>query len=115
MRYKDLLEDVHQSLSSKILDILTPIAGNGIEFVTIDQIINKIRGVPTGLKVDREMIMHILDPNKFPLIKSIEGDKLYLSTPPAQRSINNKQKETEADKIKHSAEKQALNQIKGQL
>lgn len=110
-----LSEDVRQSLTSKILDILTPIAGSGVEFVTVDQVIAKVKGVPTGLLVDREMIMDILDPNQFSLIKKIEGDKLFLQSPPQERSINDKQKETEAEKIKKTAAKKAADSVKNEL
>lgn len=116
MRYKDLIESVvdnaHDSLASKILDILTPIAANGMDYVTVDQIIDKVKTIPTGMLVDREMIMDILDPNKFPLIKSIEGDKVYLKAKETVRSVNDQQKDKEADKIKSSAAKQAIDNIK---
>jgi hypothetical protein len=116
MRYYELLaEDTSQSLANKLLDILTPIAGNGVEFVTVDQLIDKVSSLPTGLLVDREMIMNILDPNEFPLIKSIEGDKLYLTALPQSRSVSDKQKDTEADKIKKTAAKKAVDAIKNGL
>lgn len=116
MRYLDLLqEDVHQTLASKILDILTPIASNGIQYVTVDQVIKKVQSIPTGMKIDRQMIMDILDPNKFPLVKKIEGDKLYLQSPIADRSVNDAQKDKEADKIKNDAAQQAVKAVKAEI
>lgn len=119
MRYKDLVEsvvdDAHTTLASKILDILTPIAANGVESVTVDQIIDKIKSIPTGLLIDRELVMDVLDPNKFPLIKSIEGDTVYLKAKETIRSVNDDQKDTEAEKIKDTAEKQAVKNVRDSL
>lgn len=116
MRYSEIIQEsggANQSLASRILDILTPIASNGIVSISLDKVINKVQSIPTGLQVDREMLMDILDPNKFPLIKKIEGDQLYLQQPElAIRSVDDEQKETEADDIKKTAEKQAVKNIK---
>jgi hypothetical protein len=116
MRYRELMNESggsSQSLASRILDILTPIASNGIVSISLDNVISKVQSIPTGLHVDREMLMDILDPNKFPLIKKIEGDQLYLQQPEvAIRSVDDEQKETEADDIKNKAEKQAVKNIK---
>jgi hypothetical protein len=116
MRYHELLaEDATSSLVSKVLDLLTPLAGNGVEYVTVDQLISKLSGSPTGLLVDREMIMDIMTPDQFPLIKSIEGDKIFLTAKQTARSVSDKQQDREADKIKTTAEKKAIDNIKNEL
>lgn len=102
-----------QSLANRILDLLTPIASNGITSIDMDQLIAKVARIPTGLKVDREMITSILDPNKFPLIDKIEGNTIYLSkAPDSTREVNDDQAETEANKIENTAAAQAVKNIK---
>ena len=111
MRYREIIkeDDSEASFAQRILDILTPLAANGVEYVTVDQLIQKLQSIPSGLFVDRELIMAVLDPNKFPLIKSIEGDKLFLTKMAgAERSVNDQQADKEQDKIKSSAVKQAI-------
>lgn len=114
MRYRELMEsgDSSQSLASKILDLLTPLASNGIESITMDNLVTKVQRIPSGLQIDKEVLIDILDPNKFPIIKKIEGDLIYFKQPELTRSVTDKQKETEADTIKSTAEKQAVKNIK---
>jgi hypothetical protein len=92
------------------LDLLTPIAASGVEYVTFQQLIQKLKSIPSGLHIDRALIMQVLDPNQFPLIKSIEGEKIFLnpSIEGPARSVNDEQKDREADQIKKTAAKQAL-------
>lgn len=113
MRYSEIIkedsQDSEESFAQRILDILTPLAANGVEYVTIEQIIQKLKSVPSGLYIDRELIMAVLDPNKLPLIKSIEGDKLYLQKMDgAMRSVTDKQADKEQDKISATATAQAI-------
>lgn len=119
MRYRELMETlgdkVQGALANSILDILTPIAANGVQSVTVQQLIDKVQKIPTGLKIDRELIMSVLDPNKFPMVKSIEGDNIYLQAPQTIRSVNDKQKDREAEKIKTTAAKQAQQAVKNEL
>ncbi len=115
MRYQELMErgNFNRGLSGKILDILTPIASTGVEFISMDQLINKIKHMPTGLKIDREFIMDVLDPNKFSLIQKIEGDKVFLNLPDeVLRKVADPQKEKEADKIAATATQQARKAVK---
>lgn len=57
--------------------------------------------------------MNLIAPNKFPIIKSIEGDKIYLKQRSgAMHSVSDKQKETEEERISKTAEKQAIKNIK---
>lgn len=116
MRYHELLEDKlgsQQTFVNSILDMLTPLASQGMEFVTVQQVINKLKGSSSGLHVDRELVMDLLDPDTFPLVKSIEGDKLYLKKLAGpDRSVSAQQKEKEQDTINKTATKQAQDNIK---
>lgn len=117
MRYREIVESMDGnatgSLADIMLDLLTPLAGQGIEYITVDQLIGKLKHIPTGQLVDRELVMAVLDPDKFPLVKSIEGDKIYLTQRHGpERSVSDKQKETEEEKIKKTAGQQAIKNIK---
>ena len=115
MRYKELMEagNYNRGLSGKILDILTPIASTGVEYISMDQLIDKIKHMPTGLKIDREFVLDVLDPNKFSMIQKIEGDKVFLNLPQEIiRKVSDPQKEQESDKIKDTATQQAQKAVK---
>ena len=115
MRYYEIIkESSSESFKVAILDLLTPIAASGVEYVTFKQLAQKLKSIPSGLHIDRALIMQILDPNEFPLIKSIEGDKIFLnpSIEGPERAVNDEQKDREADQIKKTAASQALKSIK---
>jgi hypothetical protein len=100
----DVTDDVQQSL----MDILTPMVASGLPFVTMTQIIDKLRQLRTGLSIDRNLIMTLLDPNKIKIISKIEGDKVYLSNPNSpDRSLTKDDSEKEADHVEDMAQKQA--------
>lgn len=111
MRYNEIIrEGPEDTFRQSILDMLTPIAASGVEYVSFQQLIQKLKSMPSGLHIDRELIMQVLDPNKFPIIKSIEGEKIFLnpSMSGPERSVNDEQKEKEADQISKTATKQAI-------
>lgn len=117
MRYWELLEGVDtsavDSLVSAMLDILTPLASNGVEYVTIDQLADKLSSKSTGQRIDRELIMSVLDVNEFPLVHKIEGDYVYLThSVESARSVSDEQQDQESEKITQTAQKQAIKNIK---
>ena len=100
----DVTDDIKQSL----MDILTPMVASRVPFVTIQQVIDKLRQLRTGLSIDRNLIMSMLDPDKIKIISKIEGDRVYLANPSApDRSLGKDDKEKEADHVKDMAQKQA--------
>lgn len=113
MRYHEIInEGPSDNFENSILDLLTPVAASGVEYVTFQQIIQKLKSIPSGLHIDRELIMTVLDPNKLPIIKKIEGDKIYLnpSLSGPERSVSDEQQEKEQDQIAKTATKQAIKQ-----
>lgn len=108
MRYIDLLES-KSSLHATITDILTPLASNGVEYINVDSLISKIDTAACGMKIDREFIMTLIDPDKFSIVDRIEGDKVYLQGSEAPiRAVGDDQKNKEQDRIKDTAAKQAI-------
>lgn len=111
MRYYEIIsEGPEDNFQQSILDILTPVAASGVEYVTFQQIIQKMKSIPSGLHIDRELIMTVLDPNQLPIIKKIEGDKIFLnpSLSGPERSVSDEQQEKEQDQISKTATKQAV-------
>jgi hypothetical protein len=100
----DVTDDIKQSL----LDILTPMVASRVPFVTIQQIVDKLGQLRTGISIDRNLIMTLLDPDKIKIIDKIEGDRVYLkdaSSP--DRSLQQDDREKEAEHVDDMAKKQA--------
>lgn len=115
MRYIELLEsdDSFGNLASVAMDILTPLASNGIQSVEIDKVIEKLQKIPSGFKIDRPLILKLLDPNRFPLVKKIEGNTIYFDEPPKSgRAVSDEDKASEQAKIAKKATQQAVQNVK---
>jgi hypothetical protein len=117
MRLHDLFEDeeggVVQELRDAILDLLTPLAAQGIPKVSIQAIIDKMRDVHSGVAIDRALVMHVLDPQDVKMVTKIEGDTLYFNlSDENSRAVSDDEKEKEADKMKTTAVNQAKKSIK---
>jgi len=100
----DVTDDIKQSL----MDILTPMVASRVPFVTIQQIIEKLTQLRTGVMIDRNLIMTLLDPDQIKIISKIEGDRVYLSNPNApDRSLGKDDAEKEKEHVDDMAQKQA--------
>lgn len=104
--------EMSERLRQAALDLLVPMAGQKVPFVTVQQVIDELHGMNTGLTIDRSVIMDILEPETTKVVKSIEGDKINLQLPqPDQRKTGEDQKEKEREKIRSTAQKQAKKEI----
>jgi hypothetical protein len=101
-------------LREQVMDILTPLAANGVPYVTIQQLVDKLSEEQSGVTIDRNLIYTLLDPNKVRLIKSVEGDRIYLQLPTSANSdVEKKKKEDQIkdqEQQKKTTEKQSLQQ-----
>lgn len=105
--------DMMERLRQNVLDFITPLLGQDLPFVTIQQIIDKMRHLDTGITVDRSLIMKILDPNQIQSIDKIEGDKVYFkNSEGAPRETSDEDKEKDKEEIKDKAQKQAKKKLK---
>lgn len=116
MRYHELIKEdtgIMDPVRNAVIDILTPLASNGVQFVSVQQILDKLSDSDTGVAVDRSLLMDILNPDQVKIVKSIEGDRINLNTgnDGSQRAVNQKQQKTEQDKIKNTAADQAKKNI----
>lgn len=109
---KPVLDPV-DDLRKKVMDVITPFAANDVPFISINQIVDKLNGVNSGLAIDRALVMHILDPEKIKLIKKIEGDRIYLSVVQGDdNAYSDEEEKSNEDKVKSSATKQASKAVK---
>lgn len=103
--------NIEERLRSAIEGVLIPLVAQGVPFTTVDAIIDdlsgsNIRGM--GLRIDRALVMQILDPEETAIVKSIEGDRVYLTLPTSDiEAKTEKDAEKDEAKIKQTATNQA--------
>lgn len=118
MRYYELFEDldpygVSDQIANSVVDILTPLASNGVQYVTVQQVLDDLKNYGTGVSIDRSLLIQILDPNKIKLIKNIEGDRINLNNGDngPEISQDDKEQQKSEDDIKKTAASQAKKNI----
>lgn len=100
--------DITGDMRQDIMDVLTPMVAKEVPFVTIQQVIDKLRNFRTGLSIDRNLVMSMLNPDKIKIINKIEGDRIYLSNPMGStRSLKKDDKQKEKEHVEDMAKKQA--------
>jgi len=107
-------EDTSMSntLQQAAMDMLVPMAGQRLPFVTVQQVIDELRNLQTGVAIDRAVIMDLLSPDNTKVVKKIEGDRIYLQTPNNDQVEKAKEDEVrDAEKIKNRAQKQAKKEM----
>ncbi len=106
--------DVMQGMRKKVIDILVPLAANGVPYVTIQQLVDKIGEQHSGISIDRNFVYTLLNPDEVRLVKSVEGDRIYLELPTGENSDKQKKRKEDAIKDKEqqkkTTEKQATQQ-----
>lgn len=120
MRFFELFEGLDSNgitneIRGSIVDILTPLASQGVNYVTVQQVLDALQNSGSGIQIDRSMIMQLLNPDSIKLIKSIEGDRINLDTGDSGPFVskNQKDKQKQEDDIKKSATSQAQKNIDG--
>ena len=89
-------------------NIQAPMVAKEVPFVTIKQVIDKLHNFRTGLSIDRNLVMSMLNPDKIKIISKIEGDRIYLSNPMGStRSLKKDDKQKEKEHVEDMAKKQA--------
>ncbi|RYD49552.1 MAG: hypothetical protein EOP83_25010 [Verrucomicrobiaceae bacterium] len=104
---------VVRELRNDILDMLTPLAANGVPFITIQAIIDKMSEQRSGVAIDRALVMHVLDPADVKMINKIEGDRVYFSLSDDDESEKGEDAEAKDEaKVSSMAMKSAKDNIK---
>jgi len=101
--------NITNDIRQYVMDVLTPLVASHVPFVTVQQVIDELRNMRTGVSIDRGLIMNILDPDKIKIIKKIEGDNIYFNDPEAPIVSTNKDTE---EKNKEKVFKTATSQAK---
>ena len=100
--------DVVQRLRDDIVDLLLPLAAHGVPFVTVDKIMDKMRGKRTGFEITRDLVFQVLDPDKVAIINKIEGDRVYFSMPNDEdRAVSDDQAQKDQNTVADKAAAQA--------
>lgn len=105
---KNMMETMRQQL----MDYLTPLMAHDVAYVSIQDIANTLVNLRTGLEINRALIMELIDPDDMPIVKRIDGDKVYLDTIKAANADISKEEQARAEeKVKDKATKQAKKEI----
>jgi hypothetical protein len=100
--------NIVDEMRALLIDVLTPLAANKVPYVTVQQVVDRLQELRSGMRVDRTLIMTVLDPNKVQLVSKIEGDRIYLSSPtPDETAKREEDEEAEKQKIQGKANQQA--------
>jgi hypothetical protein len=108
MRYHEIIKEdnsIMDPVRDAVIDIMTPLAANGVQFVTVQQIMDQLADADTGVAVDRSLLMSILNPDQVKIINLNTGND------GSQRAVTQTQKQSEQDKIKDTAADQAKKNI----
>lgn len=104
--------NMEDEIRQNVMDVLTPMMAAHLGFVTIQQVIDKLRGMRLGISIDRGLIMNILDPDKLKMIDKIEGDRIYFHDPEApMRSVNQDDAEKDKNHVDDMAKQKAMKNI----
>jgi hypothetical protein len=101
-------DDLVKSLRDTMIDSLVGLAAHGVPYVTVQNVIDKLKATDPGIEVDRPLVMHILDPQEVKLVTKIEGDRIYFSLPDQNdRKVDDNQKEKDKAHVASQAQDQA--------
>lgn len=99
-------------LRSQVMDYLTPLAAEEVEYIPIQDIADVLRNARTGLVIDRGLIMRLIEPNVCKLVKEIQGDKVYLALPVDDMAAKTEQdEEKDREKIAKTGEQMAKKEV----
>lgn len=106
--------NVLDGLKTDIIDILLPLVANNVPFVTIEQVMTKLRDKHIGIIIDRAIVTELLDPSNVRIVSRIEGNKIYFDLPDDGEIHRTSPEEKEKDdkKVEKSAREQAKKEIK---
>ncbi len=105
--------DMMNKLRQEALEFITPMLGQDVPFVTVNQVIDALSNGKLGIAINRALVMKILDPDELQAVNKIEGDRIYLNEPDSpQNARSENDKEKEAEHVSDVAKKQAAKNIK---
>jgi hypothetical protein len=107
---------VVQDLRDSMLDMLMPLAAQGIPYVTVQAIVDKMSELDSGVSVDRALVMHVLDPAEVKMISKIEGDRVYFGlNNPGEGEGDNANSQSEEEKNAAKVSNMAVDKAKSNM
>ncbi len=104
--------DLLQQLRQEALNFITPLMGQDIPFVTVQQVIDTLSNDQFGIVINRPLVMKILDPDQVKAIGKIEGDRIYLQKPEeVDREVDIDDKVKDQEHVKDTAQQQAKKNV----
>lgn len=104
--------DMMNQLRQEALDFITPLLGQDIPFVTVQQVIDALRSDKFGIVINRSLVMQILNPDQIKAVSKIEGDRIYLAYPEnPSHEVDADDREKEQEQVGDMAQKQAAKNI----
>lgn len=105
--------NIKATLTSAINDSLAALLASGVQYVTIDSVVADMARQGTGVRIDRALVMQLLDPTVNKIVKKVEGDRVYLSLPvPEETKTDEDDHEKNQQKVAKSAVKHAKKAMK---
>jgi hypothetical protein len=106
-------DSMKQRLRQAALDIITPMLGQNLPFVTVQQVIDGLSHAKFGIVITPALVMDILNPKEVKSISRIEGDRIYLEDPTsADRETDEKQEQRDDEHVNQMAVDQINNDLK---
>lgn len=93
--------EMTERLRQAALDVITPMLGINVPFVTIQQVIDRLSGARFGIVITPALIMQILDPQAVKAVNRIEGDRIYLTQAKdtAEREVDDGQQQKDQEHV----------------
>lgn len=99
-------------LRQAALEVITPLLGERVPFITVQQIVDALRNQNLGLVIDRALVMKLLDPNEVQAVAEIKGDRIYLAKPePPDQEQNAEGKQKQQADVSKAAQQQAKKEV----
>lgn len=107
--------EMQQQLRQAALDLITPLLGQNVPFVTMQQVIDGLSGSRFGIVITPAIIMSVLNPDDVKAVEKIQGDRIYLTKPGApssDRKVAQNQQEQDQKHVGDMAAKQINQELK---
>lgn len=103
--------DMMQKLRQEALNFITPLIGQDIPFVTVQQVTDALKNDQFGITINRGLVMQILNPDEVKAVSKIEGDRIYMNEPDTTREVGPDEAEKDQDHVNDMAQKQASKSV----
>lgn len=100
-------------LRQAALDVIAPLLGQNVPFVTMKQMIDALSDARSGIVINPALVMQILDPDTVKAVSKIEGDRIYLQAPTGiEHDVDQDQKKRDDEHVSDMAVKQINRDMK---